>query len=160
MKLQKIIVSILIILILCVPNALAGTCTRDDVKKAVDYAVKLLETKGKAAFPELQKFKFCGEEGYVWVGDLDGIFILHPKNNLVGQNQMGLQDPKGKYLVAEMIVKLKKTGEGWVAYWWPNPATNKLEPKCSYVKMANATIDGKRVYVGAGVYGISEAECK
>lgn len=159
MKLQKIIVSILIILILCIPNALAGTCTRDDVKKAVDYAAELLKTKGKASFPELEKFRFCGEEGYVWVSDMDGVFLLHPvSKKLVGQNQKGLQDPKGKYLITEMLVKLQKSGEGWVAYTWLNPATKTLDPKCSYVK--TTTMDGQKVWVGAGVYGISEVECK
>jgi signal transduction histidine kinase len=136
-----------------------GSCSKEDVQKAVDYAAKLLATKGKAAIPELEKFRFCGEEGYVWVSDMDGLFLMHPiSKKLVGANQTGLQDPKGKYLIAEMIAKVKRDGSGWVAYSWLNPATKVIEPKCSYAK--STTMAGQKVWVAAGVYGINEAVCK
>jgi len=160
MRAIKVVLTVTVVMVLGFSPVFAGgTCRKEDVQKAVDYAVTLLETKGKAAYPEIEKYRFCGEN-YVWIGDLDGVFIVHPQKKLVNQNQMLMQDPKGRYLVAEMIVKLKKNGEGWVAYWWPNPATNKLEPKCSYVKLAKTPINGKKIYAGAGVYGISEEGCK
>jgi signal transduction histidine kinase len=141
------------------PVFAGGTCTKEDVQKAVDYAAKLLATKGKAAIPELEKFRFCGEEGYVWVSDMDGLFLMHPiSKKLVGVNQTTLQDPKGKYLIAEMIAKVKKDGSGWVAYSWLNPATKAIAIKCTYAK--GTTMDGKKVWIAAGVYGINEAVCK
>jgi hypothetical protein len=56
--------------------------------------------------------------------------------------------------------KVKKDGQGWISYQWLNPATKKLDPKCSYVKATKVTIKGKKVWCGAGVYGINEAVCK
>jgi len=160
MKVTKSVTLIVVIMLLGISFVYAGeACNREDVKKAVDYAVTLLDTKGSGAFPEIEKFRFCNQD-YVWVGDLDGMFIVHPQKKLVGKNQMQLQDPKGKYIIAEMIAKLQKDGEAWVPYWWENPATKKLEPKCSYVKLAKNPIDGKKVYAGAGAYGINEAGCK
>jgi signal transduction histidine kinase len=161
MKVLKIMVAIVVVMALGIssPAFAAGTCTKEDVYKAVEHATKLLATKGKAALPELEKFRFCGEEGYVWVSDMDGVFILHPiSKKLVNANQTMLKDPYGKYLIAEMIAKVKKDGAGWVAYSWLNPATKAIEIKCTYAK--GTTMDGKKVWVAAGIYGISEALCK
>jgi signal transduction histidine kinase len=148
-------VSLLVITTVCA----GAECTKEEVKKSVLYAADLLASKGRAAYPELEKFRFCGNEGYVWVSDMDGLMLMHPvSKKLVGVNQTALQDPKGKYFYAEMIHKAKNIGEGWISYYWLNPVTNVLEPKCSFVKAT--TLDGKKVWCGAGVYGIGEADCK
>jgi methyl-accepting chemotaxis protein len=90
---------------------------------------------------------------------MNGVMLMHPvSKKLVGANQTSLQDPKGKYFYAEFIAKVQKDGDGWVGYYWMNPATKGLEVKCTYVKAT--TMDGKKVFCGAGVYGISEALCK
>jgi signal transduction histidine kinase len=144
------------------PVFAGGTCTKEDVKKAVDYAVDLVNAKGgEAAFPELEKYRFCGEEGYIWVSDFEGLMLMHPvSKKLVGVNQAALQDPTGKYFYAEFLAKVKKDGEGWVSYQWLNPATKKLDPKCSYVKATKVSINGKKVWCGAGIYGINQDVCK
>jgi signal transduction histidine kinase len=161
MKMTKSVTLIVVIMLLGISYSYAaGPCTKDDVKKAVDYAATLLASKGSsAAFAELEKFRFCGEEGYIFVSDMNGVMLMHPvSKKLVGANQTSLQDPKGKYFYAEFIAKVQKDGEGWVGYYWMNPATKGLEVKCTYVKAT--TMDGKKVFCGAGVYGISEAACK
>ena len=160
MRLIQVFLAGMVVMALGISPVFAGgTCTKEDVQKAVDYAAKLLATKGKAAFADLEKFRFCGQEGYVYVSDLDGVMLMHPiSKKLVNVNQASLQDPKGKYFYAEFIAKMKKDGQGWVSYTWMNPATKTLEPKCTYSKVTS--MDGKKVFCGAGVYGISEEMCK
>ena len=76
---------------------------------------------------------------------------MHPiSKKLVGVNQTTLQDPKGKYFYAEFIGKVKKDRQGWVSYFWMNPATKAIDTKCTYVKAT--TMDGKKVFCGAGVW--------
>lgn len=143
------------------PGLAADPCTKGEMQKAVEHAASLLEAKGQAAFPALEKYRFCGQQGYVWVSDYAGTTLLHPiSKKLVGANQTTLQDAKGKFFYAEMIAKVKRDGQGWISYSWMNPANNAVEIKCSYVKAITKTIDGKKIWCGAGVYGIGAKDCQ
>ncbi len=158
---RKVLVLYLITALLIVagsPSANAG-CTKDEVMKAVNYAADLLEKKGRAAFAELDRFRFCGEEGYVFIYDMKAVCLFHPISAiLVGKDQTMIQDARGKYLVAEMNAKAKDPGSGWVPYHWLNPKTNTVDAKCTYVKRCK--MDGRDVWVASGVYGIAEKDCK
>ena len=148
-----------IIVFLVNTNVYAGTCTKTDLIKAVDYAVGLINSKGKSALPELTKYRYCNGEGYIFVIEIDGKTILQPANpQLEGKDITVLQGAKGEYFGAEMKAKAQKYGEGWVSYVWENPKTKGLEIKCSFVK--SATMDGKKVFVGSGIYGIPLDDCK
>jgi signal transduction histidine kinase len=46
-----------------------------------------------------------------------------------------------------MIAISQGPGSGWVDYKWPNPITNKIEDKTSYVERM-----GTNYFVGVGVY--------
>jgi signal transduction histidine kinase len=50
-------------------------------------------------------------------------------------------------MVREFIAVAKNPGQGWVDYKWPNPITNKIEDKSSYVEKL-----GDDYWVGVGVY--------
>ena len=140
-------------------TAYAGTCTKGDLIKSVDHAVDLINSKGKAALPELTKFRYCDGEGYVFVVEMEGKTILQPANpKLEGKDITVLQGAKGEYFGAEMKAKAQKYGEGWISYVWENPNTKRLEIKCSYVKAAK--MDGVKVFVGSGIYGITLDSCK
>ncbi|MGO9145617.1 MAG: cache domain-containing protein [Desulfomonilia bacterium] len=148
-----------ITVILVTTNLYAATCTKSDLIKSVDYAVGLINSKGNAALPELTKYRYCNGEGYVFVVEIDGKTILQPANpQLEGKDISVLQGAKGEYFGAEMKAKAQKYGEGWVSYVWENPKTKRLEIKCSFVKAA--TMDGKKVFVGSGIYGIPSDDCK
>jgi hypothetical protein len=41
---------------------------------------------------------------------------------------------------------------------WQNTVTKKVEMKCSYIK--TATLDGMKVIVGGGIFGLSAEEYK
>jgi cytochrome c len=58
-----------------------------------------------------------------------------------------LKDQDGNYLIREMVKIAKTSGSGWVDYKWPNPITNKIEDKSSYVEKM-----GKDYFAGVGVY--------
>ena len=65
---------------------------------------------------------------------------------LIGKNLMGLKDQDGKYLVRELIEIANGQGSGWINYKWPNPLTNKIEDKSSYVEKMGDYV------VGVGIY--------
>ena len=64
----------------------------------------------------------------------------------MGKNLISLKDQDGIYLIKEMIGIAKGPGSAWIDYKWPNPLTNKIEDKSSYIeKMGD-------YFVGVGVY--------
>jgi len=136
----------------------AGTCPKDELVKSIHHATDLINHKGKAALPELKKFKFCGETGYVFVNDMKGKNLMHPIQKLEGGDMSNLQGAKGEYFGAEIIAKAEKYGEGWVSYTWQNTVTKQVENKCTYIR--TATLDGKKVIVGGGIFGLSANGCK
>jgi signal transduction histidine kinase len=154
----KSIAALLFLMVFIASTCYAGTCSRDDLVKAINHATDLINKKGKAALPELKKFKFCGDVGYVFVNDMKGKNLMHPIQKLEGGDMSNLQGAKGEYFGAEIIAKAEKYGEGWVSYTWQNTVTKKVEIKCTYIK--TATLDGMKVIVGGGIFGLSADECK
>ncbi|HZD90219.1 MAG TPA: cache domain-containing protein [Pseudolabrys sp.] len=91
---------------------------------------------------------FHDRDLYPFIYDLNGVCVAHgAKSVLVGKNLLDLKDPDGKYLIREMVKLAKGPGQGWVDYKWPNPITNKIEDKSSYVEKL-----GDKYFVGVGVY--------
>jgi cytochrome c len=159
MKYTRVLSVCLLVVFLAYTGALAAdTCTKADLAKEVHNAAKLLSTKGKAALPELKTYKFCGSAGYVFVVDMNGINIMHPIQKLEGKDMSMLQGAHGEYFGAEMKAKAAKDGKGWISYTWENPATKKIEQKCTYIE--TTTMEGTKVFVGSGVFGIPVSDCK
>ena len=159
MKVAPLLVTCLSIVFIGTQPISAGSCPQDEIKKAVTYAADLVKSKGKAAFPELEKFRFCGNEGYIFVNDFNGVIQFHPTiKTLIGKSNVTDLDANGKYFAAEMLAKAKSPGEGWVAYVYLNPATKSLGNKCTFVKAT--TLDGKPAFVAGGVYGVNAQDCK
>jgi len=90
---------------------------------------------------------FHDRDLYPFVYDLKGVNVAHgARPALVGKNLISLKDQNGVYLIQEMIGLAKGPGNGWVDYKWPNPITDKIEDKSSYIeKMGD-------YFVGVGVY--------
>ncbi|HET7493317.1 MAG TPA: cache domain-containing protein [Bradyrhizobium sp.] len=90
---------------------------------------------------------FHDRDLYPFIYDLSGRCVAHgARPALIGKNLLELKDQDGKYLIREMIAIARGPGSGWVNYKWPNPLTNKIEDKTSYVeKMGD-------YFVGVGVY--------
>jgi len=90
---------------------------------------------------------FHDRDLYVFAYDMTGICVAHgARPALIGKNLIDIKDQNGKYLIREMIALAQGPGTGWYDYKWPNPQTNKIEDKSSYVeKMGD-------YFIGVGVY--------
>jgi signal transduction histidine kinase len=150
---------VFLVLVVATSSFADDAAKRKVLTDGVDYGVKLIESKGKAALDELKAYRFGDGKGYVYVTDMNAVVLMHPvAPELLNKDCTAIKDAAGKYFGAEMKHKAIKNGSGWTSYMWPNPAKNKQpEPKCSYFKSAN--MGGTKVIVYAADFGISETGC-
>jgi signal transduction histidine kinase len=117
--------------------------------------VKRVQAEFKKAGPEAT-FKevsdksvkeFHDRDLYPFIYDMSGLCVAHgARPALIGKNLIDLKDQDGKFLIREMVSIAKGPGSGWIDYKWPNPLTNKIEDKSSYVeKMGD-------YFAGVGIY--------
>jgi cytochrome c len=108
-------------------------------KDGADATFKAVSDKSVADFHDRDLYPF--------IYDMSGTCVAHgARPALIGKNLIDLKDQDGKYLIRELVAIANGPGSGWVDYKWPNPLTNKIEDKTSYVeKMGN-------YLVGVGVY--------
>jgi len=108
-------------------------------KDGQEATFKAISDKSVAAFHDRDLYPF--------VYDMKGICVAHgARPALIGKNLLDLKDQDGRYLIREMAEIAKGPGAGWFAYKWPNPLTNKIEDKSSYVERLGD------YFVGVGVY--------
>jgi cytochrome c len=91
---------------------------------------------------------FIYKDLYVFCIDYDGVrTAFGPNADHVGRNVMDLQDREGRPIVAGMI-EVAQTGErGVFEYTWPNPVTNRIGPKYSFIEAV-----GPNEFCGLGYY--------
>jgi len=89
-----------------------------------------------------------GSQLYIFIYDQTGTVQAIGFNTaaLVGKNRIDLKDPAGKPFIKEILATAKTKGSGWVDYKYPNPQTNAVEDKTSYVERCGDMV------VGAGIY--------
>lgn len=108
-------------------------------KDGADATFKAISDKSVAEFHDRDLYPF--------VYDMKGDCVAHgARPALIGKNLIDLKDQDGKYLIREMVTIAQGQGSGWVDYKWPNPLTNKIEDKTSYVEKMGDYL------VGVGVY--------
>lgn len=108
-------------------------------KDGADATFKAVSDKSVAEFHDRDLYPF--------VYDMKGDCVAHgARPALIGKNLIDLKDQDGKYLIREMVTIAQGPGSGWVDYKWPNPLTNKIEDKTSYVEKMGDYL------VGVGVY--------
>ena len=133
------------------PSAAAEFGTRQEAVAMVKRVVeKFTQSGAEATFKAVNDKSdsaFHDRDLYPFVYDLKGVNVAHgARPALVGKNLISLKDQNGVYLIQEMIGLAKGPGNGWVDYKWPNPITDKIEDKSSYIeKMGD-------YFVGVGVY--------
>jgi len=116
------------------------------VKMAADYARQNGKEKALAEFMNKDGIFFKGEL-YIFAYDFSGTVISHgAKPSLVGKNLMLLRDANGLAVIEE-LVKVAKTGDGFLKYYWDNPQVGKVMPKLGYV----IKIDDDW-WLGSGIY--------
>lgn len=119
----------------------------------VNEAAKLIEAKGREAFPAFKgkdsPFIFCGT--YMWINDVGGTMQMHPiKHRLEGNRLLALRDKRGKLFFAEFVQVATEYGSGWVEYFWPKPGAKTVSRKTSFVKLAEH--GDEKFVIGCGVY--------
>lgn len=123
--------------------------TPDDAKAWVQKGKEFFQKEGKdkalAAFKD-PKGEFVKGDLYIYVLDMDGKMLAHPKADLVGKDFMVVKDKEGKLFAVEMVKIAKEKGSGWVDYMWENPVTKKVDAKTVYFEK----VDG--VIIAAGAY--------
>ncbi len=117
------------------------------VKRVQDMFKELGAAATFKAVSDPSTKEFHDRDLYPFIYDMAGICVAHgARPALIGKNLIDIKDQDGKYLIREMVELAKGAGAGWIDYKWPNPQTNKIEDKSSYVeKMGD-------YFVGVGVY--------
>jgi cytochrome c len=112
-------------------------------KDGADATFKAVSDPSIKEFHDRDLYPFI----YVRDGDNKGLCVAHgARPALIGKNLLGLKDQSGSYLIQALADVANGPGSGWVDYKWPNPISNKIEDKSSYVeKMGD-------YFVGVGVY--------
>lgn len=80
----------------------------------------------------------------------NGFQAIHGKNPKIrGKVMLEMRDADGFYLIKEFVRVCfdTKAGKGWVAYKWPNPLTQQIEPKRGYVERVSPDL-----CLGTGIY--------
>ena len=139
-------------LMLLAPSASADQFgTRDEAVAMVKRVQEKFKTDGAdatfKAVNDKSTSQFHDRDLYPFIYDMNGVDVAHgARPALIGKNLIDLKDQDGKYLIREMIKMATGPGSGWIDYKWPNPITNKIEDKSSYIeKMGD-------YFVGVGVY--------
>ena len=144
-------VTMVTLLALACPASAAEYGTKDEavamVKRVQDMFAKDGTDATFKAVSDKSTAEFHDRDLYPFVYDMNGICVAHgARPALIGKNLFDLKDQDGKYLIRELIDIANGPGSGWVNYKWPNPLSNKIEDKSSYIeKMGNYV-------VGVGVY--------
>jgi len=137
---MKNIVSILLVACMVMAGAVcshAGTGP-EEAKAMVKKAIAAYKANGKEkTFAQINDPNGIFKKGdiYVFVYDLNGVAVARPVTKaLIGKNLLDLRDPDGRLYVMERIQLVKAKGNGWQAYKFVNPETNKYEDKIAYVE--------------------------
>jgi signal transduction histidine kinase len=120
------------------------------VKRAVAFAKK---SGVNALLQEINapdgKFHVAtGGELYIFVYDEHCVVKAIGFNTeaLLGKDRTALKDSDGLYFVKEIVNLAINKGKGWVDYKYPNPATNTIEAKTSYVEYYGNLVIGSGIY--------------
>ncbi|USH01818.1 methyl-accepting chemotaxis protein [Grimontia kaedaensis] len=76
------------------------------------------------------------QNNYFWINDSKPAMVLHPiKPQLNGKDLSQFEDKAGNRLFVEMATTAKRSGAGFVDYFWSKPGSEIPVQKTSYVKL-------------------------
>ncbi len=130
----------------------ADNGTADEAKAMVDAAVAYYQENGldalTAAAQDPENTMFHDRDLYVFAYTMEGVNTIHGvKPQLNGKDLSGMKDQNGVEIIKGMIQVVQTDGSGWFDYQWPNPTTNTVQAKSSYV----TKLDDDH-FVGVGIY--------
>jgi len=69
---------------------------------------------------------------YFFIYNRELTAISHPDPTVMGRNLADYQDPKGNYVLRDLIKASSHEGGGFTNYWWKRLATSEPVPKIGY----------------------------
>lgn len=124
--------------------------TADEAVALVRKAIAYIKANGREkAFAEFSdpSGQFKDRDLYIMVYDMSGNNKAHGANpKLIGKNLSAIKDADGHFIVKSFIDVARARGHGWVDYKWPNPVSNAVEPKSTYVERY------EDILLGCGIY--------
>jgi len=129
----------------------ADRASKDEAVAFANRAAAYWKKSGRdAALAEFNspKGQFIDRDLYIFALDAaTGKALAHGANaKLVGRDLMALKDPEGKLFVKEMLQVGAAGKPAWVDYKWPNPTSQQVESKSSYVLKVDDIVIGVGVY--------------
>jgi hypothetical protein len=141
---KKLLVTVLTLVAFLAVVAMAfGQATKEDAQAWVKKGVEFFKANGKEkALAEFSKAEgpFKKADLYIYVLDMNGKMLAHPKADLVGKDFMVVKDADGKLFAVDIVKTAKEAGSGWVDYKWENPTTKVVEAKTVYFEKADDLI--------------------
>ncbi|QYK03988.1 methyl-accepting chemotaxis protein [Shewanella zhangzhouensis] len=126
---------------------IAISIIKDYQDKAQSGELSEADAKTKA-LAALDSLRYSGKEYYFTI-DRQGMLIQHPfAKKLVDTSVLGMADPNGVKLFAEMIRLTQNSDSALVNYMWNKPDADAPSPKMSVVKRFNEW----NWIVGTGIY--------
>ena len=144
----------------CAEHSIAARAVRtpQDVEAFVQCAYEYVQEEGfseaRRAFNEDERWK--SGQFYVFVDEVTSMtdmaraFVYPPDLSREGEPWGLLIDSFGNDFFRELYRIMSIVEEGWIYYSITNPATDREEPKASYVKSIDW--DGTPAAIGAGIY--------
>lgn len=126
---------------------------RGFVEDIVDQAARLVERRGRDAFPALRDRRgpYVFMDTYVFVVSPEGVELVNPAApSLEGRNNIELRDLDGRAVVRDEIAAAMQDGRAWVDLSWFRPGDNTPARKLTYVRRVDAR--GETFIVGSGIY--------
>ena len=153
---KKILYFIVSFLLLTVSVSFVAATTTEEVTTLVEQTKEAIEKNAFQTLAKINKgdhpYKDIDNPAlYVFVLDTDLNLVAHFKTPIVGRNQKGKPDSKGKMFRDEILAKALKDGTGWVDYHFENPKTKKIAHKNTFFKLAKGS-NGVDYIVCCGKY--------
>jgi len=76
-----------------------------------------------------------GEDGYFFVTDERGIYLMHAKPEMVGRDLAVLKDSNGFLFFADVLPRVLRDGVGDVRYTWVKPGESEATPKIAVFRL-------------------------
>lgn len=152
MKSHSILVGALTVaaLVWQAPAHAAGQGTPEQAVALVKKGLAQIKADGKEkAFADIShpNSLYKDRDLYIFVVDLNGRILASAGNaRMIGKDVSQIRDANGKAFVKAALDAAKGSGKSWTDYIWPNPSTNALEAKTTYLEIMGD------VAVGCGVY--------
>jgi len=139
---------------------------KQEIRHAVQIPYNIMvhyqaqESAGKLSHDEAQRLakeavknaRFSGEDkksNYFYVYSLEGVGVLPPKEEWVGQNLLGkIKDGKGRLTLDDLLAAVKSAPEGYVDTDFPRPGGKEPVPKLQFVMK----FEPWGWMIGAGIY--------